>query len=251
MAGPSLTAERRGAVLRLTVDRQEVRNAYDPATLRAIAEQLRAASGRGVRLVVLTGAGTQSFSSGMDLRALKALPGAEVSAAIGEFRVAFDAPERPVVIAALNGDAVGGGLEVMLRCDLVVAAEHVSLRLPEVRHGLLPGGGATLLPARVPVAVAIELGITGEAMSAARAHQLGLINRIAPADRLHEVADQLAASVLAGAPRAVSLTRALMWTTLGDGPAAGWQATTAALGDEALRAEMAAGIAAFTERRRG
>jgi len=250
MADCSIITEVRGPALWLTVDRQDVRNAYAPDTLRHLAEEIRDATKRDVRAVILTGAGSRSFSSGMDLRALRDEPSEAVSDAVAEFHAAFDDPERVPIIAAVNGDANGGGFETVLRCDLVIAAEHVMFGLPEVRHGLIPGGGATLLPARLPIVVAMELVIAGLAMPAQRAYDLGLVNRVVPADALADVAQAFADSTAAGAPNAVATTRSLLWTTLHSGSDQGWRDTKQALSDPRRRAEMAEGVAAFTEKRR-
>lgn len=249
MTDCSIVAEIRGTALCLTVDRQEVRNAYAPDTLRRLAEQIHDAPRRGVRAVILTGAGSVSFSSGMDLRALRSEPGEKVSAAVAEFQAAFDDPDRLPIIAAVNGDAKGGGFETALRCDLVVTADHAMFGLPEVRHGLIPGGGATLLPARLPIAVAMELAIAGLAMPAQRAYELGLVNRVVPRGSLLDVAQTFAESIASGAPHAVAKTRSLLWTTLGAGAEQGWADTKRAVTDPRLRDEMAEGVAAFAEKR--
>jgi len=206
----SLVVERRDALTVITIDRAEARNALDLDTMYGIGEALLAARAEpDVRAVVLTGAGDRAFCSGMDLRAF------------ADGKVELD-PDRPglevlsegdfpkPVIAAVNGAAVGGGFELALGCDLIVAADHARFGLPEVRRGLVAAGGGTRLPRRVPLAVALELGLTGEYIDAARALELGLVNRVVPAAELMDAALELAGLVARNAPLALSVTKRLM-----------------------------------------
>jgi enoyl-CoA hydratase len=241
-----LLVESDGVVVLATMDRQQVRNALDVEMLLALAQLLRHPPGRAV---VLTGAGGESFSAGMDLRVLQSAPADEVADAVHALDASLDAPDRVPVVAALNGPASGGGFEVALRCDLVVAAEHAHVHLPEVRHGVVPGGGAVFLPARIPLAVALELGIVGDPMSAERAFQLGLVNRVAPAADVTAVAIHLARRMTENGPVAVRATRALMRRTYEEGVAAAREAAAAARDSPDARAEMAEGVAAFLDKR--
>jgi enoyl-CoA hydratase len=243
-----LQGEARDEVAIATIDRPRVRNALDVATLQALAELLTAAD--GTRVIVLTGAGQESFCAGMDLTAVRGTPSDEVRAAAAALDDALDAATRVPVIAALNGPATGGGFEIALRCDLVVAAEHASLRLPEVQHGMVPGGGATLLPTRIPLAVALELGMVGDAMTAARGYELGIVNRVVPSDQVLDTAVALATRIASNGPLAVRHIRALMHQAVLEGASSAMTATRAVLRDPALRAEMQEGIAAFFEKRR-
>ena len=178
--------------------------------------------------MVLTGAGERVFCAGMDLTALADFggtgpdhpapapePGADALAAFmaGTFA-------KPV-IAAVNGAAVGGGFELVMSCDLVVAADHARFGLPEVKRGLFAAGGGTLLATRVPLAHALELGLTGRLYSAQEADAAGLLNRVTTPATVLEVALELAAEVAANGPLAVALTKALMRAAVSDGPEAG------------------------------
>jgi enoyl-CoA hydratase/carnithine racemase len=248
-AATCITVESRGPVVVITVDRQQVRNAYDPPTLHAVAATLRRARDAGWRAAILTGAGPDSFSAGMDLRAMSATPPAETAAAVGEFQSAMEDAGRVPLVAAVNGPATGGGFETVLRCDLALAAEHATFRLPEVQRGIVPGGGATLLPARLPMAIAQELAIVGEPISAARAYELGLINRVVPAGELLDASLAMAARVAANGPVAVARTRALLWTTLREGVAQGWADTRRVGEDPEVQTEMSEGVSSFLEKR--
>jgi enoyl-CoA hydratase len=235
-----------GLVVLATLDREAVRNALDVEMLLGLAQLFRDPPGRAV---VLTGAGDASFCAGMDLRVLRSAPPGEVAAAVHALDEALDAQDRVPVVAALNGPASGGGFELALRCDLVVAAEHAHLHLPEVSHGVVPGGGAVFLPARIPLAVALELGMVGDPMSAERAFQLGLVNRLVPFADAVAVATELARKMAENGPVAVRTTRSLMRRTYEQGVPAAREAGAAVRDSPDVRAEMAEGVAAFLEKR--
>jgi enoyl-CoA hydratase len=120
------------------------------------------------------------------------------------------------LIAAVNGAALAGGLEVMMKADLVVAADHSRFGIPEVKRGLVAAGGGTRLPQRIPLQVALEMGLTGEPISASRALELGLVNRVVPAAEVMDAARALAALVAANGPLAVQATKRLMREEIGD-----------------------------------
>jgi enoyl-CoA hydratase len=177
-----------------------------------------------VRAVVVTGAGERIFCAGMDLSALgdwnassaaAARPGAEV---LAQFMTG--SYPKPLV-AAVNGAAVGGGLEIMMACDLAVAAEHARFGLPEVKRGLFAAGGGTLLSLRIPQALALEMGLTGPLIDVERAAAVGLVNRVVPAADLLTVAKALAAEVAANGPLGVQLTKQLMRDAVNLGSKAG------------------------------
>lgn len=241
-----LSVQSDGVVVLATLDREAVRNALDVEMLLGLAQLLRDPPGRAV---VLTGAGDASFCAGMDLRVLRSAPPDRVAAAVHALDEALDAEDRVPVIAALNGPASGGGFELALRCDLVVAAEHAHVHLPEVRHGVVPGGGAVFLPARIPLAIALELGMVGDPMSAERAFQLGLVNRLVPAADAVAVATELGRKMAGNGPVAVRTTRSLMRRTYEQGVPAAREAGLAVRDSPDLRAEMSEGVAAFLEKR--
>jgi enoyl-CoA hydratase len=204
----TIITDRDGDVGVITIDRPHVRNAVNPPALREVAERITTWPQEGIRAIVITGAGTASFSSGMDLRAMRATPQREVAEAIAAFDAAMNDDHRVPVIAAVNGSAVGGGFEMVLRCDLAVAADHAEFRLPEVQRGMVPGGGGTLLPSRIPLAIALEIGLVGRSITAARAYQLGLVNQIAPSHHVLRSAVALGQHIAGNGPRAVARTPA-------------------------------------------
>jgi enoyl-CoA hydratase len=243
----TVDVERLGAVTIVTINRPERRNALDPATMSGIGRALTdAETDDTVRAVVLTGAGDKAFCAGMDLKAF-----AEGGISMDNLpkpglEVLVERVYRKPVVAAINGAALAGGFEIMLACDLVVAAEHAMFGIPEVKRGLVAAGGATRLPRRIPLAFALELGLTGEPVDAARAMALGLVNRVVPAARVRQEAIGLAEAVAANGPLAIAATKELMWAEVDGLPLAEVQARIAPVfGSEDARE----GAIAFAERR--
>lgn len=202
-----LLIERAGAgrdIAVLTMNRPEARNALNPELREALSEALKAADADpAVRVVILTGAGSV-FCAGMDL---KSFVQGGTSAAMTWFL--HEGIGKPT-IAALNGTAVAGGFELALACDLIVAADGAKVGIPEVKRGLFAAGGGTTLPGRIPLAAALELGLTGDPISADRAAQFGLVNKVVPADQVRPAAIELAERIAVNAPLSVAITRKLM-----------------------------------------
>lgn len=207
----ALTVTQRNTVLVLQWDRQHVRNALDPATIVAIAEALDHAAATGdARAAVLTGSGETAFSAGMDLTAL-ASDRAGAGKAYAAWMATLNSPDRIPLVAAVNGMAMGGGFEIAMRCDLVVAGDHCEFGLPEVTKAMVPHGGALDLPAYVPVHTALEWALTGDRVPAARLLELGLINRVVPANEVLSTAVALAERIAAHDPATVREIRHAMW----------------------------------------
>jgi enoyl-CoA hydratase len=205
---PVLT-ERRDGVLLITLNRPDARNAINLDVAQGIAaalEELDAADELSVG--VLTGAG-KGFSAGMDLKAFVSgkRPWVEGRGFAGIVRKS----SRKPLIAAIEGFAVAGGLEVALACDLIVAARGARLGIPEVKRSLVAAGGALLrLPARLPYGIAMELALTGDTIDAERAYELGLINRVAEPGSAVDVALELAAAIAVNAPLALVATKEVL-----------------------------------------
>jgi len=134
--------------------------------------------------------------------------------------IPWDYP-KPIV-AALNGATVAGGFELMMSCDLVVAGDQVVFGLAEVKRGLLPGGGGTLLATRIPLALALEITLTGDTFDAARALAIGLVNRVVPAERVLDEALALANRVAENGPLAVTVVKQLVRRGATEGGTAAW-----------------------------
>jgi enoyl-CoA hydratase len=201
--------EHRNGVAIITINRPEARNAVNRAVSDAATAALAELEARPELTVgVVTGAGG-FFSAGMDLKAF--LAGEAVAdPQRGLLGFTRRPPSKPL-IAAVEGPALAGGCEIALACDLIVAAEDASFGLPEVKRGLVAAGGGLLrLPRRVPPALAMELALTGDAISASDALRYGLINAVTPSGGALEGALALAARITANGPLAVAATRRIV-----------------------------------------
>jgi enoyl-CoA hydratase len=199
-----LLSERIGGVLVLTFNRPQARNALNPELKDRLLQAMRDADGDpGVRAVVITGNGP-IFCAGMDLKAFAA------GAAFGGLADFYAHGIAKPLIAALNGPALGGGFEVALTCDLIIAPEQAWFALPEVKRGLFAAGGGTTLAGRIPRAIALEIGLTGDPITASRALQIGLVNKVVPAEEVLGEALKLAGRIAENGPLAVALTKKLM-----------------------------------------
>lgn len=205
MADEVLT-ERREGVLVVTINRPEAKNSVNGAVAAGIAAALDELDADDeLRVGVLTGAGG-TFCAGMDLKAF--LRGEAPTVEGRGFGGLTEAPPRKPLIAAVEGWAVAGGFELLLACDLVVAAESAHLGVPEVKRALVAAAGAAmLLPERVPQAIALELLLTGDPITAQRAAELGLVNRVTPEGGALDGALGLAATIAANGPLAVAVTK--------------------------------------------
>jgi enoyl-CoA hydratase len=204
----SVLVERHGAVVVVTLNRPEQRNALDGETMAGIGRTFTdAIDDDSVAALVLTGAGDKAFCAGMDLKAFAA--GGTPSADSGPgLEVLFGGTYPKPIVGAANGSAVAGGFELLLACDLVVAADHARFGIPEAKRGLVAAGGGVLqLPRRLPLALALELGLTGDLFDAARAYEVGLVNRVVPASDVLPEALRLAEAIAANGPLAVRFTK--------------------------------------------
>lgn len=195
----------------LTLDNECARNALSPAMLRELDARLdQAAADPEARSVVLTGAGETAFSAGADIAYLSAASPAEVRTYARMAVVLTEKIEAmdKIVVAAINGHALGGGLEIAEACTFRIAVQGARLGHPEVRIGAVAGfGGTSRLPRLVGRTRATELLLTGDTITADEGLTMGLIHRAVSADMLHSTCEELLTRVSAGAPHALRLTR--------------------------------------------
>jgi enoyl-CoA hydratase len=240
--------ERRGAVQVISINRPEARNALNAAVARGIADAVdELDSSDELWAAVLTGAGG-TFSSGMDLKAFLTgeLPIVEGRGLGG---ITTRPPRKPL-IAAVEGWALAGGFELLLACDLVVAAETARFGVPEVKRGLVAGAGAALLlPRRIPQALALELLLTGEPLSAQRAADIGLVNRLAPEGGALEAAVQLAEVIAGNGPLAVAVTKEIARSTFDWTIEEGWEQQGKLTAPVFTSEDAREGATAFAEKR--
>jgi len=244
--------ERRGHVEILTINRPEARNAINGDVSLAMSSALdELETDDDCWVVILTGAGEKAFSAGMDLKAFASGEGGSIMGAPGGFAGITQRSFSKPIIAAVNGAALAGGCEIMLACDLVVAADHATFGIPEVKRGLFAGaGGLIRLPKRLPLAIALELALTGESIDADRALALGLVNRVVPAGRLIEEAFALADLIADNAPLAVRWTKKVVVGAVSVGDKEGWALNNEAVGIVFTSADAMEGPVAFAEKRK-
>ena len=212
-----LHLRRDGAVVTVTIDRPERRNALHPEAHAELAAVFDAyAADREARVLVLTGAGERAFCVGSDLKE-RARSGVDEMPAtgFGGLTERFDL-DQPV-IAAVNGDAIGGGLELVLACDLAIAARHARFGLPEPRVGLAAHGGLHRLARQVPLKQAMEVALTGRLFSAEEALSYGLLNAVVDAAELTAEVERWTGALLAAAPLALRATKQMMLRGLAQG----------------------------------
>src|SRR5215472_1270974 len=199
--------ERRGAVALVTLNRPHVLNAMSTAMgLRLDAVIAEIAEEAGIRVAVLTGAGERAFCAGGDLKERRGMTPEQWTRQHRLFERAHHRLRnlRKPIFAAVNGVAVGGGCEMAMSTDFIIAADHARFGQPEVTRGIMPGAGGTqLLPRYLPRGLALQLLMTGELISAAEAHRWGLVNRVCPGAELMAAAMELAGRIAANSPAAV------------------------------------------------
>ncbi len=240
--------ERRGHIEILTINRPAARNAINLATANALSDALDAAAGDDeCWVVVLTGAEDKAFSAGMDLKAF-----AQGEAPITEHGFAgitkrnFPKP----IVAAVNGAALAGGFEIMLSCDLVVAASHAKFGIPEAARGLIAGGGGLIrLAKRIPRAIALELALTAAPIDADRALAIGLVNRVVDGDKVLDAAVELAEQIARNAPLAVRVSKQVMIGSIELDEAEAWKLNDASFGTIGRSHDAMEGAIAFAEKR--
>ncbi|HEY2205312.1 MAG TPA: crotonase/enoyl-CoA hydratase family protein [Pseudonocardia sp.] len=243
-----VVVERRGAVQVITLNRPEARNALTAGVGRAVAtavDELDASD--DLRAGVLTGAGG-TFCSGMDLKGFLRgeTPSIEGRGLCG---ITQTPPTKPL-IGAVEGWALAGGFELLLACDLVVAARTARFGIPEVKRSLVAAaGGALLLGRRIPRALALELMLTGDPIGAERAAAIGLVNRVTDEGGALDAALELAGTIAANGPLAVAATKRIARSSADWTDAEGWQRQTEIIGPVFASDDAREGATAFAEKR--
>ncbi len=243
----------RGPVTEIVLDRPEALNALSTAMLVRLAQTCaELAPDPGVRAVVLTATGDRAFCVGADLKERRLMTDTQWLAQRTVFRTAFGELLRlpQPVIAAVHGFALGGGCELALNCDLVVADETAEFGLPETTVGLVPGcGGTQLSMRRLGVGRAADLVLTGRRVEAAEAQRIGLADRLVPAGTADAAALELAGIIAANSPVAVRAAKRAMRQGWGISLPAALDIEDSAWRTAALSADRREGIAAFNEKR--
>jgi enoyl-CoA hydratase len=240
--------ERRGHVELLTINRPEARNAMNHAAAVALSTALDECElDDDVWVVVLTGAGDKAFSAGMDLKAFAAGEFPNTDKGFGGItNRKFPKP----LIAAANGSALAGGFEMMISCDMVIAADHAMFGIPEAKRGLVAGaGGLIRLPKRVPMAIALEMALTGDPIDANRAYELGLVNKVVPGAQVLNEALALAERIAKSAPISVRVSKDVMKRAVEVTDDDGWVINNQAFGLITRSSDAMEGAVAFAEKR--
>ena len=246
MSEEVLTSEEDG-ILVVTINRPEAKNAMTKAAAEGIAAAMdRLDSDDNLRVGILTGAGG-TFCSGMDLKGF--LRGESPSIEGRGFGGIVQKPPEKPLIAAVEGYALAGGLELMIACDLVVASAGAKFGIPEVKRGLVAAaGGVMMLPDQIPERIAMELALTGDFIDAARAYELGLINRITDGEAL-VAAKELATSIVANGPLAVRVSKQVIKQSRGWPMDERYTRQTQLIAPVFVSEDAREGAAAFAEKR--
>jgi enoyl-CoA hydratase len=246
--------EKSEEIATITLNRPEALNAFNKEVtdevLQAV-EDIKA--DENVRVVVLTGASEKAFSAGADIKAMKgmnALKARELSLMGEKLCNAFENLEKPV-IAALNGYALGGGLEVAMACDLRIASENARMGQTEINIGLIPGwGGTQRLTRLIGRTKAKELVFTGKMIDAKTAEQLGIVNVVVPVDRFKETVRQFAAELASKAPVALKVAKAVINKGADMSLDAAIALEREGFGVAASTEDLQEGVSAFIEKRK-
>ncbi|MDL2302302.1 enoyl-CoA hydratase/isomerase family protein [Lachnospiraceae bacterium OttesenSCG-928-D06] len=235
-----------------TVNRKEVRNALNAECWEEIGRFVDyVESNDEVRLVIITGAGEKAFVAGADIKALKERSMIDVLGGSAQkvLRKLADC-EKPV-IAAINGVAFGGGCELALACDIRIAAEHVKMGLPELSLGVIPGAGGTQRLAKlIGLGRAKEMILTGRAVTAQEALQIGLVSMVTPGDNVMTAAKEMAMQILSKGPLAVRLAKKVIAASMSAGEEDGMRLELLSYCVAVASEDRTEGATAFLEKRK-
>jgi enoyl-CoA hydratase len=245
--GSPVLVEQRDRILIITINRPDAKNAVNAAVSKGLADAMDRLDGdAGLSVGILTGAGG-SFCAGMDL---KAFARGENVIVEGRGMGFTERPPTKPLIAAVEGYALAGGTELALATDLIVASRESAFGIPEVKRGLVAGGGGLLrLPHRIPYAIAMELALTGDNLPAERAHALGLVNVLAEPGKALDAAIALAEKITANGPLAVAATKRIIVESRGWSPETMFAEQTKILMPVFASNDAKEGAIAFAEKR--
>jgi enoyl-CoA hydratase len=244
-----------GPVATVTVNRERVLNALSQATIAEIDHALHTIEAdSALRVAIITGAGEKAFVAGADINELRALPSANAARLLGEqgHRTGlFIAEMSKIVIAAVNGFALGGGCELAMACDIRIAADTAQFGQPEINLGLIPGwGGTQRLTRLVGPSMSKLLNLTGDRITAQEALRIGLVEQVVPAAELISAANALAARIASKAPLAVAAIKQAINRGMDMGLADGCMYEATLFGSISATADAKEGTSAFLEKRK-
>jgi enoyl-CoA hydratase len=248
MSDQAILTEDRDGILIITINRPDARNAVNGAVANGMAEALDRLDGEDdLRVGVVTGAGGY-FSAGMDLKAF--VQGESPYAGDRGFAGIAQRSSRKPLIAAVEGFALAGGFEIALSCDVIVASSDARFGIPEVKRSLVAAAGALLrLPKRIPYHLAMELALTGEPISAERAQEIGIVNRLAEPGAALDAAVELAQQIVKNAPLALIASKEIVQKAMDWTEEEGWAKQGEISGPVFASEDAREGATAFAEKR--
>ena len=254
MAYKNLLIEAEEGIAILKINRPQVLNALNRETLLELRQALKEVDGKkDVRAVILTGEGDKAFVAGADIAEMKDMNSAEalVFSRLGHEALGMIENLSKPVIAAVNGFALGGGLEIALACDFIYASEKAKLGVPEVTLGIFPGfGGTQRLPRLIGKGRAKELIFTGKMIDAHEAYDLGIVNKVFPPDKLMEEATKTARAIAQNGPVAVGMAKGSVNAGYDEGREEGEAIEMVAWGNAFATRDQKEGMGAFLEKRK-
>jgi len=242
--------EKQGRLAVITLNRPEARNAVNGELANALEAALDAYEADGELWAAILTANGKAFCAGADLKAIAAGKGAELATKKGGFGGIVMRKRTKPLVAAVTGSALAGGTEIALACDLIVCSEETNFGLPEVKRSLVAAaGGLFRLPRAIGMAPALEVILTGDPLSAERAYQLGMINKVVPGDQVMDEARKLAERIAANAPLAVQASRRVAMGAYADSDESLWKASFKEFQGLASTEDYKEGPRAFIEKR--
>ncbi|HLJ67642.1 MAG TPA: enoyl-CoA hydratase-related protein [Chloroflexota bacterium] len=249
-----ILVDRRGPAGIITINRPRVLNALSHETLQEISSAFdELVADPEVRAIIVTGSGDRAFAAGADIAELQSLAtaqeGFEHSKSSHQLLFKMQDAPKPVIMA-VNGYALGGGCELALGGDIILASDNARFGQPEVNLGIIPGfGGTQRLPRLVGRTRALEMIFTGDQIKAEEAYRIGLVNRVVPADQLLAVAEEMAARIARKAPLAIAMAKRAVYEGLERSPREGNELEMRYFGDAVATDDRKEGTAAFLEKR--